>query len=115
MAEQVAWSEEKPEILPIFLSLESSVASYSGHLRKSRELNELAVESAKRADDKDIATDGNMAMALREAAFGNRSEARRIALVALRQPTKGQSVEAMGALVFAWREGWLDPAVGFLG
>jgi eukaryotic-like serine/threonine-protein kinase len=102
IADQVAWSEEKPEILPTFLSLESSVESYSGHLRKSQGLDKLAMESAERIGVKDIAIEGTMATALREAAFGNRPEARRIALAALRQPTKGQTTEAMGALVFAW-------------
>jgi serine/threonine protein kinase/tetratricopeptide (TPR) repeat protein len=102
MAEQVAWSEEKPETLPAFLSLESSLEGYSGRVRKSRGLNELAVEAARRVGDKDIATQWNMETALREAAYGNRAEARKIALAALRQPIRGQATEAMGALVFAW-------------
>ena len=46
MAEQVAWSEGKPESIDRFLSSESSVEGYSGHLRKSRELNQRAIEFA---------------------------------------------------------------------
>jgi eukaryotic-like serine/threonine-protein kinase len=102
MVEQVAWSEEKPEILPDFLALESSLEGYSGHLRKSRELNELAVESATSAGDKETATEWNMGAALREAAYGNRTEARHIALATLSQPVTSRATEAMGALVLAW-------------
>jgi eukaryotic-like serine/threonine-protein kinase len=102
MAEQVAWSEERPEIIQNFLSLESNVEGYSGHLRKSRELNQRAMESAERAGNSEIASSWRMGGALLEAAFGNLPEARQTALAALSRPTLGQDAEALGALVFAW-------------
>src|SRR6516225_5800294 len=49
MAEQVAWSEGRPETMPEFLSLQSSTEAYSGQLQKARELNRRAVESGEHA------------------------------------------------------------------
>lgn len=102
MAEQVAWSEGKPETIPHFLSHESSVESYSGRLRKARELNQRAVESAERAGDKETAANRRMAEALRDVAFGNMAEARRTALAALAEPTLGRDAAGVGALALAW-------------
>jgi serine/threonine protein kinase/tetratricopeptide (TPR) repeat protein len=102
MAEQAAWYDKKPESLYLILSSESEVKGYSGHLRKSRELNQRAMESAERAGNREIALSWRMEGALREAAFGNLSEARRTALADVSQPNPGGDVEEMGALVFAW-------------
>ena len=98
MAEQVAWSEGKPESIPHFLSRESSAESYSGHLRKARELNQRAVESA----DKETGAYWRVKGALRETAFGNLAEARKTALTALRQPTLDRDTEGVAALGLAW-------------
>lgn len=95
MADQVAWSEGKPESIPHFLSRESSAESYSGHLRKARELNQRAAESA----DKGTAAYWRVKGALREAAFGNLAEARE---TALRQPTLDRGTEGVAALGLAW-------------
>jgi eukaryotic-like serine/threonine-protein kinase len=102
MAEQVAWSEKKPESIARFLSFESSVAAYFGRLRKARELNQRAVESAEHADNEETAANWRMGEALCEAAFGNLAEARQTALAALSQPAQGQNYVRMEALVFAW-------------
>jgi eukaryotic-like serine/threonine-protein kinase len=102
MAEQVAWFEGKPESIRDVLSpLESSVAGHAGHLRKARELDQRAVESAERAGHKEIASSRRMEGALREALFGNLAEARRTTVVALRAATLGQDAEGTGALAFA--------------
>jgi eukaryotic-like serine/threonine-protein kinase len=98
MADQLAWSEGKPESIPHFLSRESSAEGYSGHLRKARELNQRAAESA----DKEIATYWRVKGALREAAFGNLAQARETALTSLRQPTLDRDTEGVSALVLAW-------------
>jgi serine/threonine protein kinase/predicted Zn-dependent protease len=101
MAEQLAWSEQKPESIPNLLSLQSSVEASHGHLRGSRELGQQAMESAEHAGNKEIAWSWRMAGALREAAFGNLPEAHQTALAALRQPALGQDTEEMAALTFA--------------
>ena len=102
MAEQVAWSEQNAASIPVFLSLESSVEAYSGHLRESRELNQRAMASAEHAGNKEIASSWRMAEALREAAFGNLPEAHQTALAALTQAVLDQDTEEMAALTFAW-------------
>jgi tetratricopeptide (TPR) repeat protein/predicted Ser/Thr protein kinase len=102
MAEQVEWSEGKPESMPYVLSLESSAEAYSGHLRKARQLNRRAIESAERAGNKEIAASWRMVGALREASFGNISEARQEAISATDQATTaGRDATAMRALTFA--------------
>jgi len=102
MAEQAAWYDKKPESLYLILPMESAVEGYSGRLRKSRELNQRAVESAERAGNKEVALSGRMEGALRDAAFGDLSQARRTALAGISQPNPGGDVEEMGALVLAW-------------
>ena len=102
MAEQVAWFEAKPESVHYMLSLESTAEAYSGHLRKARELNQRAVESAEHAGSKETAESRRVRGALREAAFGNLAEARQWAVLAMSQARLVQEAEGMGALTFAW-------------
>ena len=102
MAEQVAWSEGKPEATQDFLSLQSSVEAYFGHLHKARDLSRRAVEAADRADNKEAASSERMREALSEAAFGNLPEARREAITTLNQPGVGYEAQASAALIFAW-------------
>jgi len=101
MAEQVAWFEGKPEVIPDFLSLESSAEGHSGHLRKSRELNRWAVDSAEHAGRMENSSSFLMDGALREAAYGNLPEARQAATLALSQVPLGQNAGAKGALALA--------------
>jgi serine/threonine protein kinase/Tfp pilus assembly protein PilF len=102
MAEQVTWYEKHPENTYFILSYQSSVEAYFGHLRKARELNKRAIESAEHAGNREIASSWRMGGALREAAFGNLPEARRNALAAVDDPNLGQDAEEVGALTFAW-------------
>jgi len=101
MAEQVAWSEGKPEIVARFLMRESAVEAYSGHLRKARELKQRAVESTEHAGNKESAASRRLDGALREAAFGNLAEARQTALEALDEPTLGKNAQGVGAFALA--------------
>ncbi len=101
MAEQVAWSEGKPEIVARFLMRESAVEAYSGHLRKAREQKQRAVESTGRAGNKESAANRQLDGALREAVFGNLAEARQSALAALDEPTLGKNAQGVGALTLA--------------
>jgi predicted Zn-dependent protease len=83
MRQQVAWSGGKPEVADGLLALEADTAAYSGRLREAREFSSRAMDSAKLAGKKDppamyFATSG-----LREAWFGNATEARRRVTLAL--------------------------------
>jgi tetratricopeptide (TPR) repeat protein len=101
MAEQVAWSESKPEIIPRFLTRESAVAAYSGHLRKARELNQQSVESPESAGSKESGANRRLDEALLEAAFGNLAEARRTTLAAMEEPSLGQNAQGVAAFTLA--------------
>jgi serine/threonine protein kinase/tetratricopeptide (TPR) repeat protein len=101
MAEQMAWFEGKPEVIPDFLSLESSAEGHSGRLRKSRELNRWAVDSAERAGRMENSSSFLMDGALREASYGNLAEARQAATLALSQAPLGKNAGAKGALALA--------------
>ena len=102
MAEQVAWSENKPEAAQDFFSLQSSVETYFGHIQKARELSKRAVEVAESADNKEVASTERMREATSEAAFGNVREAHQAALSALSQPFVGYDAQVNAALVFAF-------------
>jgi serine/threonine protein kinase/predicted Zn-dependent protease len=102
MAKQVAWSEGKPESIPRFLSRQSSVAAYSGHLRKARELNQRAIEASERAGNPEVASVWRTGGALREVAFGNLSVALQTTLAALGQPGLDRDAEEIGSLALAW-------------
>jgi len=101
MADQVAWSAANPETTPTFLAMQASVAAYSGHLTKSRELSGRAVAAWLSAGEKEAAGTELMAAALRLASFGNLQEARKDALSALRQSQLGLDGDAFAALAFA--------------
>jgi eukaryotic-like serine/threonine-protein kinase len=101
MAGQVAWFEGRPEVISDFLSLEASAEGHSGHLRKARELNRRAVDSAERTGRKENSPSFRMDGALREAAYGNLPEARQAAILALSRAPLGQNAGAKGALALA--------------
>ena len=101
MAEQMAWFEGKPEVILDFLSLESSAEGHSGHLRKARELNRRAIDSAERAGRMEKSSSFRMDGALREATCGNLPEARQATKLALSRTPLGQNAEAAGALALA--------------
>ena len=83
MEHQVAWAAGKPGSEVDLLAFEAARAAYSGRLAMARGLCDRAVDSAQRAGEKEEAADFQVALALREALFGNSDEARRRAAVAL--------------------------------
>jgi serine/threonine protein kinase/tetratricopeptide (TPR) repeat protein len=83
MARQVAWASVKPGVEDAFLSSQSDTEAFYGRLEKARELSRRAVESARQNDEKEIAAQWRLDAALREAEFGNLSEARQQARAAL--------------------------------
>ena len=102
MEEQLAWSENKLEAKQDFLSMQSSIEAYFGHLQRAREFSRRAAEAALSMDNKETATSERVGQALREAAFGNQREASQSAFSALSQPDAGYDSRASVALVLAW-------------
>jgi len=101
MAQQQQWFASKPDTENYGLSLQSDTAAYAGHLGKARELTRRAVDSAIRADSKETGAIFQDNAALREAAYGNPAEARRLAALALKLAPASQGVQSEAALAFA--------------
>lgn len=100
MARQLTWASSKPRVEDSFFSLQAGTEAYFGHLEKARELSWRAGESAKQNDEKETAALYSADSALREAEFGNPSQARQQAAAALALATS-PNVQALAALVFA--------------
>ena len=83
MKQQVDFNAGKPGVEDVFLGVEASTAAYSGQLGKAREFDRRATASAERADEKETAASYEANAAVREALFGNASEARQRAASAL--------------------------------
>jgi eukaryotic-like serine/threonine-protein kinase len=100
MAEQQQWFAGKPEE-NFGLALASDTEAYGGHLGKARELTKDSVRSAIRADSKESGAIWQEIAAQREAAFGNRTDAKQIAAQGLKLYPASQGVEVEAALAFA--------------
>ncbi len=101
LAEQAAWFRAQSDSEHFGFALEADTAAYYGHLRHARELTRRAAQSAVRADSKENAAIWLENAALREAAFGNRPEAHRLAAEALSTAPASQGVQIEAALAFA--------------
>ena len=97
MAQQAEWAAGKPAIEDVLLAAEANTAAYSGKLGKARQLSSQAVNSAKRADEKEVAANYEANAAWREAVFGNQADARQRASAALRLST-GRDVQYLAVL-----------------
>ena len=100
MAAQQLWLTGKPEEF-FGLSLASDTEAYAGHLGRARELTRRAVDSAIRADSKENGAVWLGNSALREAAFGNPSDARQAAAAGLKMVPTSLGVEVEAALAYA--------------
>jgi tetratricopeptide (TPR) repeat protein len=100
MAEEQKWFTGRPEE-NLGLSLASDTEAYSGHLGKARELTRRSVDSAIRADSKETGALWHENAALREAAFGNSTEAKQAAEEGLKLVPTSQGVEIEAALAYA--------------
>jgi eukaryotic-like serine/threonine-protein kinase len=100
MQQQLPLFVDKPEA-SFGLSLESDTEAYAGHLQKARTLTTRAVDSALRADSKEAGAIWLDNSALREAAFGNATEARQAASKALKMAPGSQAIQTEAALAFA--------------
>ena len=101
MAEQQQWYADKLEYENFGLALASDTEAYRGHLAKARELTKRAVDSAVRADSKELGALWQAIAAQREAAYGNERKARQAAAEPLELAPESQSVESEAALAFA--------------
>ncbi len=100
MRQQVDWAAGKPGVENRLLDLEASTAAYFGRLRKAREFFRRAMDSAKRAEEKEVAAGCEADVALREALFGNAAEARQRAAAALTL-SEGRDVQYGATLTMA--------------
>jgi eukaryotic-like serine/threonine-protein kinase len=100
MAEQEQWFAGKPEE-NFGLLLASDTEAYAGHLGKARELTKRSVDSAIRADSKETGAVWLENSALREAAFGNMTDAKQAAAEGLKLVPASQGVEVEAALAYA--------------
>jgi tetratricopeptide (TPR) repeat protein len=101
MVEQKQWFASHPEYEHYGLALASDTEAYDGHLGKARELTKRAVESAVRADSKEMGAVYLAIAAQREAVYGNATEARQAAAEAFKLAPTSQGAEAETALAFA--------------
>ena len=100
MTEQLQWFTGKPEE-SFGLSLASDTEAYAGHLGKARLLTKQAIESAIHSDSKENGAIWQEGSALREAAFGNPTQARQAAEEGLKLAPASQGVASEAALAFA--------------
>jgi tetratricopeptide (TPR) repeat protein len=101
MAEQQKWFAGQPDYENCGLSLASDTEAYSGHLAKARELTKRSIDSAIQADSKESGANWHENAALREAAFGNVTEAKQAATDGLKLAPTSQGVGVEAALAYA--------------
>ena len=101
MAEQQRWYASNPGLKNIGLSLAADTEAYAGHLTEARRLTGQSVGSAIRADSKENGAIWWENAALREAAFGNLTEARQAAAAGLKLAPASQGVGVEAALAYA--------------
>jgi eukaryotic-like serine/threonine-protein kinase len=100
MAEQQQWFAGKPEE-NVGLSLASDTEAYAGHLGKARELTKRSVDSAIRNDSKENGAIWLENAAVREAAFGNLTQAKQSADEGLKLVPTSQGVEVEATFAYA--------------
>jgi tetratricopeptide (TPR) repeat protein/predicted Ser/Thr protein kinase len=101
MTDQQRWFAGRPEVEYDGLALASDTEAYAGHLKKSRELTRQSVDLAIRSDSKESGAILEENGALREAAFGNATEAKRLAAKGLKLAPESQAVQEEAALALA--------------
>ena len=100
MKSQIAWAAGQPGAEDLLLSLASDTEAFYGRLSRARALSLRAIDSARRSGQKETAAGWQMNAALREAEFGNASQARKATSSALAlAPTRDAQI--LAALAFA--------------
>jgi eukaryotic-like serine/threonine-protein kinase len=98
---QLQWLTSRPEAASFGLSIASDTAAYSGRLQQARELAVRAADASTRADSKEYAGIDLESAAIREAAFGNRAQARQEAEAGLKFVHDSQAVRSMAGVALA--------------
>ena len=101
MSEEQQWFSGKADLENFGLSLASDTEAYEGHVGKSRDLLRRAADSAIRADSNESGATWWTNAALREAAFGNLTEARQDADAGIKLAPASQGVQIEAALAYA--------------
>jgi eukaryotic-like serine/threonine-protein kinase len=101
MAEEQKWLAGKPEYENWVFSLASDTEAYVGHVSKARELNQHAVDSAIRTDDKESGAVYGANFALLQASYGNAAGVRKSAAEALELAPTSPGTAVGAALAFA--------------
>jgi eukaryotic-like serine/threonine-protein kinase len=83
MQQQAEWARSRPEDLAPMLLAESETAAYRGELSKARDLVQRAAQQAKETQNVELAASITAQAAAREAEFGNREQAHKLAADAL--------------------------------
>jgi DNA-binding winged helix-turn-helix (wHTH) protein/tetratricopeptide (TPR) repeat protein len=100
MAQQVAWALGKPGDEAPLLCFQADTEAYYGRLKKARELSQRTIASAIRSDSKEEAALFQVIAALREAEFGETTQARRGVADALALGV-GRDAKVLAALTLA--------------
>jgi len=101
MAQQQHWFADHSTVESYSFSLDSDTNAYAGHLGKARERTKQAVDFAIRADSKETGAIWWENAALRDAAFGNSSDAKQAAAEGLKLYPASQGVQVEAALAYA--------------
>ncbi len=101
IVEEQQWFASKPDFENLGLSLASDTEAFAGRLHKARELTSRSVDSAIRADSKEVGAIWRENAALREGAFGNSTEARQAAEAGWKLYPDSPGVAVEAALAFA--------------
>jgi serine/threonine protein kinase len=101
MAQQQRWFSGQPAYENYGLALDADSAAYAGRVTEARELNQKAVDSAIKADNKENGAIYLANAALQEAAYGSIQEARQSAAAALKLAPASPGATAEAALALA--------------
>jgi len=100
MERQMVWAAGRPGEEDQLLSIQSDTEAYYGRLTKARDFSRRAVDSAVRSDSKETAALWQVNAALREAEFGNASQAKQGVAAALAL-APGRDVKVLAAMALA--------------
>ena len=100
MEHQVAWAAGKPGSEDLLLASQADTEAYFGRIGKARDFSRRAVDAAVRANSKETGAFRQVSAALREAEFGNQSEAKQGVAKALGL-SPGRDVKLFTALTLA--------------
>jgi serine/threonine protein kinase/tetratricopeptide (TPR) repeat protein len=101
MEHQASWFAGKVGSEHSMLALQADTSAYAGRLTQARNLSHRAMDSADRADLKEASAIYAARSGLREALFGQKEEAQRMAAKAIQQSTD-EGVRFSAALTYAY-------------